>query len=43
VSQVESIRTKGGHEFLTLRTEIRDADGDLVVVARSSLVVRGNT
>lgn len=42
-SQVESIRTKGGHEFLTLRTEMRDADGDLVVVARSSLVVRGST
>jgi acyl dehydratase len=41
VSTIESIRAKGGHEFLTLRTEMRDPAGDLVVVARSSLVVRG--
>ena len=40
-STIESIRAKGGHEFLTLRTEMTDASGALVVVARSSLLVRG--
>ncbi|HEU4355838.1 MAG TPA: MaoC family dehydratase N-terminal domain-containing protein [Actinomycetota bacterium] len=40
-STIESIRSKGGHGFLTLRTEMRDARGDLIVVARSSLLVRG--
>jgi acyl dehydratase len=38
---IESIRAKGGLEFLTLRTEMRDREGALVVVGRSSLVVRG--
>jgi len=42
-SKIESIRAKGGHEFLTLRTEMRDETGALVVLARSSLVVRGRT
>lgn len=41
-STIESIRAKGGHEFLTLRTELRDEAGELVVLARSSLVVRGS-
>lgn len=40
---IESIRSKGGHEFLTLRTELRDSGGELVVTARSSLVVRGTS
>jgi hypothetical protein len=40
-STIESIRAKGGHGFLTLRTEMRDAEGSLVVVARSALLVRG--
>ncbi|HSD48397.1 MAG TPA: MaoC family dehydratase N-terminal domain-containing protein [Actinomycetota bacterium] len=40
-STIESIRAKGGREFLTLRTEMRDAEDDLVVVARSSLLVQG--
>jgi hypothetical protein len=40
-STIESIRAKGGHEFLMLRTEMRDATGALVVLARSSIVVRG--
>ncbi len=43
VATIESIRTRGGHGFLTLRTEMRDADGEPVVTARSSLVVRGTT
>lgn len=41
-STIESIRAKGGHEFLTLRTEMRDEAGELVVLARSSLIVRGS-
>jgi hypothetical protein len=41
-STIESIRAKGGHEFLTLRTEMRDEAGALVVTARSSLIVRGS-
>jgi hypothetical protein len=40
-STIESIRFKGGHEFLTLRTEMRDATGEIVVVARTGLIVRG--
>jgi len=39
---IESIRAKGGHEFLTLRTRMLDEDGEEVVSARSSLVVRGS-
>ncbi len=38
---IEGIRGKGGHEFLTLRTEFGDAGGEPVVVARSTLIVRG--
>lgn len=40
-STIEDIRTKGGHGFLTLRTEMRDEEGALVVVARSTLIERG--
>jgi acyl dehydratase len=40
---IESIRSKGALEFLTLRTEMRDADGATAVVGRSSLIVRGAT
>lgn len=43
VATIESIRARGGHEFLTLRTELRGANAELVVTARSSLVVRGAT
>jgi hypothetical protein len=39
---IESIRAKGGHEFLVLRTDMRDAVGEDVVIARSTLIVRGN-
>lgn len=38
---IESIRSKGGMGFLALRTDLRDDDGELVVVARSTLIVRG--
>jgi hypothetical protein len=40
-SRIESIRGKSAMRFLTLRTEIRGDDGDLVAVGRSTLVVRG--
>ena len=40
-STIESIRFKGGHEFLTLRTEMHDEAGDMVVIARTGLIVRG--
>lgn len=41
-STIESIRGKGGMEFLTLRTELRDESGRLVVSGRSTLIVRGD-
>jgi hypothetical protein len=40
-STIESIRSKGGLELITLRTDMRDADGTPVVVGRSTLIVRG--
>jgi hypothetical protein len=40
-STIEDVRTKGGHGFLTVRTEMRDAAGELVVVGRSTLIERG--
>lgn len=39
-STIESIRGKGGMQFLTLRTELRDETGRLVVSGRSTLIVR---
>lgn len=41
-STIESIRGKGGMGFLTLRTELRDESGRLVVSGRSTLIVRGD-
>ena len=39
---IESIRTKGGHGFLTVRTDLRESDGGApVAFARSTLLVRG--
>lgn len=40
-TSIESIRARGGHGFLTMRTELRDADARPVVIARSTLLVRG--
>lgn len=37
---IESIRSKGGLEFLVLRTDLRDEAGEPVVIARSTLIVR---
>jgi hypothetical protein len=41
-STIESIRGKGGMQFLTLRTELRDEAGDVVVSGRSTLIVRSD-
>lgn len=38
--RIASIRSKGGHEFLTIETEMRDASGEPVVLARNVLIVR---
>lgn len=40
-STIEDVRIKGGHGFLTLRTEMRDDSGEPVVLARSTLIERG--
>lgn len=40
-TSIESIRERGGTGFLTMRTDIHDATGASVVVARSTLLVRG--
>jgi hypothetical protein len=37
---INSIRAKGETEFLGIRTEIRDGASELVVAARSTLIVR---
>ncbi len=40
VSTIEDIRVKGATAFLTLRTELRDAGGDVILVATSTLIER---
>jgi acyl dehydratase len=40
--RIASIRSKGGHGFLTVETELRDAAGEVVVLARATLVERGS-
>lgn len=39
---IESIRSRGAMQFLTLRTEIRGDAADLVASGRSTLIVRGD-
>jgi acyl dehydratase len=41
VSNVEDITARGGHDFLTLRTEVATAAGEPVVTVWSKIVVRG--
>jgi acyl dehydratase len=38
---IASIRAKGGHGFITIETEMRDGVGELVVVSRNTMIVRG--
>ncbi len=41
VTSIGSIRSKGSMDFLTLVTELRHEEGELVAVARSTMIVRG--
>lgn len=41
VSEIEEITSRGGHEFLTTRTEVSTSSGDPVVTVWAKLVVRG--
>ena len=41
VNSVEEITQRGGHDFLTTRTDVTTADGEPVVTAWSKLVQRG--
>ena len=39
--RIAEITARGRHEFLTIETEMRDAPGELVGVARATLISRG--
>jgi hypothetical protein len=41
VNTVEEITRRGGHDFLTTRTDVSTPQGELVVTAWSKLVQRG--
>lgn len=41
VCSVEDITSRGGHHFVTTRTEVATEDGEAVVTVWSKLVVRG--
>jgi acyl dehydratase len=41
VNSVEEITQRGGHDFITTRTDVTTADGEPVVTAWSKLVQRG--
>jgi acyl dehydratase len=41
VNSVDEIVSRGGHDFLTTRTDVRTQDGEPVVTVWSKLVVRG--
>jgi hypothetical protein len=41
--RIASARTKGGHGFLTIETEVRDASGEIVAVCRASMIERGGS
>src|SRR3712207_2973663 len=41
VNSVDEITSRGGHDFLTTRTEVTTADGEPVVTVWSKLVQRG--
>ena len=41
VNSVEEITTRGGHDFVTTRTDVATTDGEPVVTAWSKLVQRG--
>ena len=41
VPRIARIRSRGGHGFLTVETEVRDASGGIVALARCTLIERG--
>lgn len=41
VNTIEEVRSRGGHDFLTMRTDVSTSSGEPVVTAWSKLVVRG--
>jgi len=41
VNSVDDVTSRGGHDFVTTRTEVRTAAGEPVVTVWSKLVVRG--
>jgi acyl dehydratase len=41
VPRIASIHAKGPNEFLTIESEIKDATGDVLVIARTTLISRG--
>ncbi|MCW2641738.1 MAG: hypothetical protein JWP76_4044 [Dactylosporangium sp.] len=41
VCSVEDVTSRGGHDFVTTRTEVATEDGEAVVTVWSKLVVRG--
>jgi len=41
--RISSARNKGGHGFLTIETEVRDASGEVVAVCRASMIERGGS
>ena len=41
VSKIEEITSRGGHDFLVVRSDVTADDGELVVTGWSRLVVRG--
>jgi acyl dehydratase len=43
VCTVEEITSRGGHDFLTTRTDVASGDGEPVVTVWSKLVVRGES
>jgi acyl dehydratase len=42
VNTVDEITARGGHDFLTTRTDVQTLEGEPVVTVWSKLVVRGN-
>ncbi|WP_229400498.1 MaoC family dehydratase N-terminal domain-containing protein [Micromonospora okii] len=41
VNTIEDVSSRGGHDFLTTRTDVSTADGEPVVAVWSKIVVRG--
>ena len=41
VVSVDDIRVAGGNDLITTRSELRTTDGELVVTAFATIVVRG--